>query len=80
MAEYFSFLDFLPDCVKGWYSPEDDEFLKETIQQRKIRERERQEHEELQFDIPDSLLLEAIESFERGPAPAKRRFAQCSKN
>ena len=59
MAEFFSFLDFLPDSVKeSEYSPEDDDFLRETI-------RERQEHEELQFDIPDSLLLEATESFER---------------
>ena len=72
MAEFSSFFDFLPDSVKEWYSPEDDDFLRETIRQRKIRER--QQHEELQFDIPDSLLLEAIESFER-PAQAKRRFA-----
>ena len=51
MAEFSSIFNFLPDSVKEWYSPEDHDFLRETIRQRKIRER--QQHKELQFDIPD---------------------------
>ena len=67
--EFVSFYEFLPECVKDWYSPSDDEWLLTTLQEQLYK---RQQDED-GLPLVTNAQLQDLEDPLVDPKPAVKR-------